>query len=51
MKKHTEQTFEHSYIETPRQKSTTVKLDVILEQRMKDFLLSRRRRRWLNFGD
>ena len=38
------------YIQTPRQQSTTVRIDAILERRMKDFMLSRRRNRWLKFG-
>lgn len=39
-----------NYIQTPRHYSTTVRIDAILEKRMKDFMLSRRRNRWLKFG-
>jgi len=40
-----------NYIQTPRQHSTTARIDEILERRMKDFMLSRRRNRWLKFGE
>jgi len=40
-----------NYIQTPRQYSTTARIDEILERRMKDFMLSRRRNRWLKFGE
>lgn len=47
MKKH--QTLE--YIETPRKTNSTVaRIDTILEERMKEFLLSRRRFQWIKFG-
>lgn len=39
------------YIETPRHKSSLEKIDTILERRMKDFLLSRRRQVWLKTGE
>ena len=38
------------YLETPRRSNGVVKIDVILEQRMKEFLLSRRRQRWIKLG-
>lgn len=38
------------YIETPRRRSSLVKIDTILEQRMKEFLLSRRQRQWQQAG-
>jgi hypothetical protein len=41
-----------NYLETPRKEKTRVtKIDVILEQRIKEFLLSRRRMRWLELGE
>ncbi len=41
----------NKYLETPRRTATTtVKIDIILEQRMKEFLLSRRRIEWLKYG-
>ena len=46
MKKHTD-----SYIQTPRTTNTLVRIDSILEQRMKEFMLSRRRRHWLDLGE
>ncbi|MFI5212808.1 MAG: hypothetical protein ACHQTE_02505 [Candidatus Saccharimonadales bacterium] len=49
MNKHT-QTLWQLYIETPRHGSSLVKIDVILEQRLKEFLLSRRRQEWLKTG-
>lgn len=45
MKKHT------NYLEIPRKDSTVTKIDIILEQRIKEFLLSRRRMRWLELGE
>ena len=40
------------YIETPRRTYSTVeRIDTILEARMKEFLLSRRRRLWLTNGE
>ncbi len=36
-----------SYIETPRRNSQPVKIDVILEARMRAFMRTRRVRRWL----
>jgi hypothetical protein len=38
------------YIQTPRHYSMTARIDAILERRMKEFMLSRRRNRWLKFG-
>lgn len=41
----------NDYLETPRRTAiTTVKIDIILEQRMKEFLLSRRRIEWIQNG-
>lgn len=44
--KHTYITHEFDYLETPRQMSRVVKIDTILEARMKAFLLSRKHRQW-----
>jgi len=44
--KHTYITHEFDYLETSRQGSRIVKIDIILEARMKAFLLSRRHRQW-----
>lgn len=38
------------FIETPRTFHRLERIDVVLERRMKDFLLERRRRLWLH-GD
>lgn len=39
------------YIQIPRKtKSTMVRIDAILEARMKEFLLSRRRIEWQKYG-
>lgn len=40
-----------NYLETPRKERTTTKIDIILEQRIKEFLLSRGRMRWLELGE
>lgn len=40
-----------NYIQTPRVSNTTTRIDSVLEQRMKEFMLSRRRNRWLKFGE
>ena len=45
MKKYTK------YIEAPRSEGTVTRIDVILEQRIKEFLLERRRMRWLELGE
>jgi len=37
-----------TYIETPRRRDQPVKIDVILEARMKAFLRARRVRRWMS---
>lgn len=39
------------YIHTPVKVSSPVKIDTILEKRMKDFMLSRRQRRWIELGE
>lgn len=39
------------YIETPRSSHRPEKLDKILEKRMREFLLARRRRRWVEKGE
>lgn len=39
------------YIRTPVKVSSPVKIDAILEKRMKEFMLSRRRRRWVELGE
>ena len=39
------------YIETPRKETSAVKLELILNQRIKEFLLSRRRVRWIELGE
>jgi len=51
MNKHTDEITYSPFIATPRTHNTTVKIDVILEQRMREFMLSRRRSRWVNTGD
>ena len=42
---------EPRFIETPRTTVRPVRIDVILEKRMKDFLLARRRRIWHEGGE
>lgn len=39
------------YIHTPIKISSPVKIDAILEKRMKEFILSRRQRRWIELGE
>lgn len=39
------------YIETPRTSCRPVRIDAILEKRMKEFLLARRRQKWLTEGE
>lgn len=39
------------YIETPREASRPEQIDVLLEKRMKEFLLARRRLVWLEEGE
>jgi hypothetical protein len=44
-------TYKFEYIETPRRaKSTLTRIDTILEARMKEFILSRRRIEWIKYG-
>jgi len=52
MKQHKETSNSTEYIELPRRKATTtVRIDKVLEKRMKEFLLSKRRRHWMLFGE
>lgn len=39
------------YIHTPIKVSSPTKIDAILEKRMKEFMLSRRQRRWIELGE
>lgn len=39
------------YIETPHVSYRVEKLDAILERRMREFLLSRRQKRWIQRGE
>lgn len=39
------------YIATPRRDTKPEKIDVLLEKRMKEFLLERRRRMWREAGE
>ncbi len=50
MSKNEIQSIKINYIHTPVKIKTPVKIDVILEQRMKEFMLSRRQRRWIELG-
>lgn len=43
-------TDESTYIETPRTECRPVRIDTVLEQRMKEFLLARRRKLWQEEG-
>ena len=40
-----------NYIETPKVKHVPEKIDVILEKRMREFMLARRQRKWLLAGN
>lgn len=39
------------YIETPHVSHTPEKIDTLLEKRMREFLLARRQKRWLECGE
>lgn len=41
----------NTYIETPRTNCRPERIDAVLERRMKDFLLARRRVTWLTEGE
>ena len=43
--------FQVTYIHTPIKVNSPVKIDAILEKRMKEFMLSRRRMRWIELGE
>jgi len=39
------------YIETPHSTRKPVKIDALLEKRMREFLLARRQKQWLEIGE
>ncbi len=40
-----------NYIHTPAKISSPTKIDAILEKRMREFMLTRRRLRWIEIGE